>query len=173
MGPTAYLDDEWARRKPEPPVGERILTALLLTCRQVYLEALPILYRRNTFYFQANQFTPTVLSSLGRYSLLNIRSISIVHYVDVCDQDLIPPWSYVFPLTREMRLERLKLGFAGLTDQILGVQDDSWRYSDWAYGVYALNGLHRFSFFMRDTDTTSCLINRTFQHVLFGRKTDA
>ncbi|KAJ6554168.1 hypothetical protein B0H19DRAFT_1235603 [Mycena capillaripes] len=110
------VDDEWARRKPElPPLGERIPIALLLTCRRVYLEALPIMHRRNTFYFQANQFAPIVLSSLGRYCLSNIRSISIVHYVDIPHENNIPPWESVFALIREMRLESLEFGFAGLT----------------------------------------------------------
>ncbi|KAJ6554210.1 hypothetical protein B0H19DRAFT_1293719 [Mycena capillaripes] len=168
------VDDKWARRKPElPPSGEGIPIALLLTCRQVYLEALPIMHRRNTFYFQADQFAPIVLSSLGLYCLPNIRSISIVHYVDIPNENNTVPWESVFALIREMRLESLEFGFAGLTYKISEIRDASWIHSEWVHGIlFNKKGLRRFRFFVRDRDRASSWIDRSFRQMLFGHGAD-
>ncbi|KAJ7262043.1 hypothetical protein C8J57DRAFT_1336055, partial [Mycena rebaudengoi] len=54
--------------------------ALLRTCRQVYLEALPILHQRNTFRLDTESAPGIILGGLGLYSLPNIRSVEVEFY---------------------------------------------------------------------------------------------
>ncbi|KAJ7041902.1 hypothetical protein C8F04DRAFT_1077688 [Mycena alexandri] len=47
----------------------------LLSCRQAYIEALPILHQRNTFHLPADHLETVVSGALGSYCLPDIRSV--------------------------------------------------------------------------------------------------
>ncbi|KAJ7226678.1 hypothetical protein GGX14DRAFT_626707 [Mycena pura] len=57
---------------------DKIALPLLLTCRQIYLEALPTLYQHNTFYVPLRIFELAMLRGLGPHSLPLIRDVHII-----------------------------------------------------------------------------------------------
>src|ERR1700761_7283086 len=57
---------------------DQITLPLLLTCRQIYLEALPALYQHNTFYVPLRIFELAMLRGLGPHSLSLIRDVHII-----------------------------------------------------------------------------------------------
>ncbi|KAJ7461117.1 hypothetical protein FB451DRAFT_1269007 [Mycena latifolia] len=87
--------------------AEVIPIALLFVCRQVYLEALPILHGRNTFHFRAHELEVVVLAALGRYCLLDLRSVYLFHGA----RFRMPWWADVAALLRQMRLDSLAFEF--------------------------------------------------------------
>nr|GAT49445.1 predicted protein [Mycena chlorophos] len=58
--------------KPDP-----LCIALLSTCRQIYLEAHPILLSHNTFAFDADGLRATLLAGLGEWNLPLLRAVCI------------------------------------------------------------------------------------------------
>jgi hypothetical protein len=87
---------------------DMIPIALLLSCRQVYLEALHILHRYNTFHFLVHELEVIVHSALGGFCLPDIRSVYLCHN---CRTMYVPPWAVVFPLLRKMGLRNLAFEF--------------------------------------------------------------
>ncbi|KAJ7041941.1 hypothetical protein C8F04DRAFT_1390810 [Mycena alexandri] len=83
---------------------EGINPSLFLSCRQVYLEALPILYGSNTFYFLAHEVEAIVLPALGHYYLPEIRSVYLFETTSI-----VPSWSGVFSVLQQMRLTTLAM----------------------------------------------------------------
>ncbi|KAJ6468318.1 hypothetical protein C8R45DRAFT_1018283 [Mycena sanguinolenta] len=128
----------------------RIPIALLLTCRQVYVEALRILHQRNTFCFPALNFDRLFDSSLGRYSLPNIRRLGIYvpyMYGGSYDFDDQSTWPTVFPLIHEMpHLESLALDFGKTIFTASGffVDSDVNMHTVWAHAVLGIRGLRHF-----------------------------
>lgn len=129
--------------------AERISPALLLSCRQVYAEALPILHQRNTFHFWASQLEVVVGSALGEYCLPDIRSVYIYHD-NVWAVHETRPWKDVFPILQQMSLGRVAFEFAtepelAELDPYVAVLDDSW-----ARGVLGLRNLQRFELWIHN-----------------------
>ncbi|KAJ7490973.1 hypothetical protein FB451DRAFT_1389717 [Mycena latifolia] len=94
--------------------AEKIPIALLFACRQVYLEALPILHQRNTFHFQVDEFEVVLLAALGRYCLPDIRSVYLCRTYHSFG---VPNWSNVFELLRQMGLHSLIFEFTARVDE--------------------------------------------------------
>ncbi|KAJ6606073.1 hypothetical protein DFH09DRAFT_1119232 [Mycena vulgaris] len=82
--------------------ADSIPTGFLFSCRQVYLEALPILHQRNTFHFRVHELVAVVLSGLGRYCLPDIRSIHLLHSYRGFRA---PVWATAFALSRRWALK--------------------------------------------------------------------
>ncbi|KAJ7184622.1 hypothetical protein C8R46DRAFT_1064657 [Mycena filopes] len=106
--PSYYTpDDDLARGAV--PIDRRVLAAdfispqLLRSCRQVYIEALPVLHQRNTFHLPADHLATVVDGALGSYCLPDIRSVYLE--CNIYPQD--GPPDTVVPLLRRMGLRRL------------------------------------------------------------------
>ncbi|KAJ7173478.1 hypothetical protein C8R46DRAFT_1082933 [Mycena filopes] len=89
--------------------ADKIPVALLLTCRSVYVEALPLIHQRNTFYFHLEDFQPALQSGLGQYCLKDIRNVYLYHSYP--DRPLMRRWDSAFATLQQMRLDTLTLEF--------------------------------------------------------------
>ncbi|KAF8205790.1 hypothetical protein K438DRAFT_1757117 [Mycena galopus ATCC 62051] len=129
-------------------LAEPISLSLLLVCRTVYTEALPILHHRNTFYFWACDLETIARSALGAYCFPDIRSVHVVY--DSAAYNVIPV------LKRMRGLERLAIQFSPdqlaihfPSDQLLRVEQtgsDPHRAvleSAWARDILGLRSLRR------------------------------
>ncbi|KAJ7663884.1 hypothetical protein DFH06DRAFT_335615 [Mycena polygramma] len=87
--------------------ADNISVAVLRTCRSVYLEVLPIVHRRNTFYFHLEDFRPAIECGLGEYCLSDLRSVYLYH----CGYPDRPRWDPAFGTLQRMRLHSLALEF--------------------------------------------------------------
>ncbi|KAJ7490984.1 hypothetical protein FB451DRAFT_1221600 [Mycena latifolia] len=132
--------------------AEKIPIALLFACRQVYLEALPVLHQRNTFHFQVDEFKVVLLAALGRYCLPDIRSIYLCHTYRSFG---VPNWSKVFELLRQMGLHSLIFEFTARADEWKNLErdlqldrsvPDGW----WSAGVVKIRNLRRLEVFFKD-----------------------
>ncbi|KAJ7233095.1 hypothetical protein C8J57DRAFT_170241 [Mycena rebaudengoi] len=133
-----------------PRQTDMLPVALLRACRQVYVEALPILHQRNTFYFNAKDFRPAILGALGEYSFGNIRSVHLTR----CSFRIWLGRS-VFSLLPRMGLRSLTIEF----------QEDEWMamlYADtpqadcsldsqWCQDLLSLPKLQRFDVIFKDS----------------------
>ncbi|KAJ7455798.1 hypothetical protein FB451DRAFT_1184092 [Mycena latifolia] len=127
--------------------ADGIPIALLLSCRQVYLEALPILHQRNTFHFQVREFEAIVLAALGRYCLPDIRSVCLCQAPNAMfPSGNVSGWGYTFPLLQQMGLHFLALEFALDSEQRYMTP---WELldSEWNYNVASIRNLRRFELF--------------------------
>ncbi|KAJ7819780.1 hypothetical protein B0H14DRAFT_2835708 [Mycena olivaceomarginata] len=131
--------------------AERVSTAVLLACRQIYLEAQPILYQRNTFYVSVHNLEMAILTGLGEFCLPNIRSLYLYHNYRTT---YIPPWATVFPRLQQMRLTHLVFEF-----EIYGASWDRWTAHNprvdvlndtWARSVFSIRTLSQFGLFIKD-----------------------
>ncbi|KAJ6567042.1 hypothetical protein B0H19DRAFT_1374373 [Mycena capillaripes] len=86
-----------------------IVTTLLRCCRQLYVEAQPILLQRNIFYFPVHELEMIVLTALGTHCLPDIRSVYLYH--NYRSTQFVPPWAAVFPLLQRMHLTHLMFEF--------------------------------------------------------------
>ncbi|KAJ7656663.1 hypothetical protein B0H17DRAFT_1146099 [Mycena rosella] len=130
-------------------VTEGIPTALLLSCRQVYFEALPILHRCNTFHAQVGEFEEVLLAALGRHYLPDIRNIYLCYSYSTLNS-VRPQWTAVFALLRQMRLQSLTFEFQ---DRLEGTELDpagAVLDSPWARGVLGIRNLRRFELFFKN-----------------------
>ncbi|KAF8166574.1 hypothetical protein K438DRAFT_1856983 [Mycena galopus ATCC 62051] len=89
--------------------AESIPLALILTCRAVYVEALPIIHRRNTFSFHLGQFP-------------HIREIYLYHPKHPVSSFI---WETAFDILRHMRLDTLILELH--SNDCAVVYNDAWR----------------------------------------------
>ncbi|KAJ6606078.1 hypothetical protein DFH09DRAFT_1119240 [Mycena vulgaris] len=121
--------------------ADAIPTGLLLSCRQVYLEALPILHQGNTFHFHALELEDVVLAALGRYCLPDIRSVYLVH--SSCGP---LPWSVVFGLLHKMRLDTLVFEFGKPKNLRFDIRTPVLLES-WPRDLLAIRTLRRFEIF--------------------------
>ncbi|KAJ7819060.1 hypothetical protein B0H14DRAFT_2837557 [Mycena olivaceomarginata] len=131
---------------PDEPVSLRgllrtdsINTTLLLSCRQVYLEALPTIHRYNTFGIHVCQLETVIASGWGAHCLPDICSLHLYHDYRSTPA---PPWSAVFQLLRQMRLNKLVFEFAFqlLEWSELSPQRDVFNTA-WGRGVLSMKGL--------------------------------
>ncbi|KAJ6606079.1 hypothetical protein DFH09DRAFT_1119241 [Mycena vulgaris] len=169
------VDDPDSANKLDVP-ADRITVALLLSCRQVYLEALPIMHQRNTFHFYSHEFKPVVLIALGHYCLPDIRSVYLLHshYKGI----YAPNWTEVADLLSQMRLESLAFEFkvdrvdwapVELHKPVL----DGW----WSSRVVKIRNLRRFDILFTDGDLPKCPTYRTdavqrFRDLMIGPRAD-
>ncbi|KAF7375274.1 hypothetical protein MSAN_00414200 [Mycena sanguinolenta] len=163
------------------PTAE-IPISLLLTCRQVHIEALPILYQRTTFCFPALNFDSLFDASLGRYSLLNIRRLSIYvpyMYGGSYDFDDQSTWPTVFPLIHKMpHLESLALDFGKTIFTASGFFADSEvkMHTVWAHAVLSIRGLRHFRLSIKFVEGVSPErereIEQRFQRLMVGPGAD-
>ncbi|KAJ7461213.1 hypothetical protein FB451DRAFT_490596 [Mycena latifolia] len=131
--------------------AERIPIALLAACRQVYLEALPILHGHNTFHFQVHELEVVALAALGKYCLPGLRSVHLFN-----SWFRWPRWSDIAAFLQQMRLENLALEFefdmphADLTHLELdrGVPDGGL----WTGAVVKIRNLRQFNVFLTAGD---------------------
>ncbi|KAJ7461121.1 hypothetical protein FB451DRAFT_1498267 [Mycena latifolia] len=87
---------------------EALPIALLSACRQVYVEALPILHGRNTFSCSVQDLEVVALAALGRYCLPNLRSVYLFHSYR---RFRTPGWANIAAFIQQMRLETLAFEF--------------------------------------------------------------
>ncbi|KAJ6567095.1 hypothetical protein B0H19DRAFT_718759 [Mycena capillaripes] len=141
------------------PAADRISTALLLSCRQVYLEALPIMHRRNTFHFLAHELEIIVLSALGGYCLSNIRSVCLRHHYRTMNA---APWAMVFQLLHQMQLRELafEFDFQLLEWSEITPQRDVLN-TDWGRRVLGMRNLREFGLFFTNGDPPEYPVYRT------------
>jgi hypothetical protein len=132
--------------KLDVPV-DNVPIAFVLSCRQVYLEALLILHQRNTFRFLVHEFETVLLAALY---LPDIRSIYLYHDYTTCSH---PPWSAVVPLLQQMPIERLvfefslpRLDWTGFSPH-KGLLD-----IPWARSVIGIRNLRYLDLFFKDGD---------------------
>ncbi|KAJ7184600.1 hypothetical protein C8R46DRAFT_1064580 [Mycena filopes] len=158
---TRYYDRDRARNLRDGPskLGfpvEGINPALFLSCRQVYLEALPILYGSNTFYFLAHQVATIVQSALGPSYLSEIRSVYLFEI------GRVHSWPDVSLQLQKMRLTTLSLTLESLYIQTKAGVDlvDT----PWAHGILAIRNLRVFELtFTRDVVSQKELAERCRQ----------
>ncbi|KAJ6567092.1 hypothetical protein B0H19DRAFT_1374410 [Mycena capillaripes] len=138
---------------------DRIFIALLLSCRQVYLEALPIMHRRNTFHFLVHEFEVIVLSALGGYCLADIQSVYLSHNYRTM---YVPPWATVFPLLHRMRLRDLtfEFDFRRLEWTEITPQRDVFNTA-WGRSVLGVRNLRAFGLFFKNGDPLEYPVYRT------------
>ncbi|KAJ7119069.1 hypothetical protein C8R44DRAFT_789944 [Mycena epipterygia] len=157
-------------------LADAIPTALLLSCRQVYLEALPILHRRNVFHFTVHEFQVVVLAALGRHCLPDIRSVYLCH--SYRRNPYVPPWAAVFELLQQMRLDSLAFEFEveKLQRTELG-PGRSLLDSAWGSRVVHIRNLRWFEFFFKDGDPPEYPLYRInavqrLQELMIGTEAD-
>ncbi|KAJ7684339.1 hypothetical protein DFH06DRAFT_4708 [Mycena polygramma] len=155
-------------------------TALLRTCRQIYLEARPILYQRNTFYFTAHDLEATVLFALGTHCLPDIRSVHLYHTYR--QSQFVPPWAAIFPLLQQMRLTHLVFQFE-LDNRLLNGHVP-WFNSHvdvlegtWAQSVLGIRNLYQFGLFFEGEEGPQDLGYRTqiaegLRELMIGTRAD-
>ncbi|KAJ7157490.1 hypothetical protein C8R46DRAFT_1355779 [Mycena filopes] len=137
-----------------------IPVALLLTSRQVYLEALPLLHSSNTFYIPIEQFEAVVHTAFQPEALPHIRSVYLP-YADPRPRSFGSPWwSHVVVRLRTMTaLEALTFEFGAAAEDLLGPpsarSNPHGRALDsvWGRGVLSLRTLHFFALFFAQGDT--------------------
>nr|GAT47736.1 predicted protein [Mycena chlorophos] len=113
--------------------------AVLHTCRQLYLDGLPILHCKNTYEFQVGTFSQLYLGALGLYCISNIRHISF--HIQMHNDEA--SWERAFDLLRMMQLETLCLFFGPyypLERLLKLIALDG----DWALRLLAIRGLRAF-----------------------------
>ncbi|KAF8134725.1 hypothetical protein K438DRAFT_1997615 [Mycena galopus ATCC 62051] len=158
-------------------VEAKIPIALLLTCRQIYLEALPTLHQRNTFCFPADDFA-ALFSALGRHCLPHIRYLNIyAPYKYRHGYSLDRTWRTVFPNVRKMRLMNLALGFKNAHTATGPFRDiDAIMDTLWAHSVLGIRGLRRFRLSLKFVDgvppTLGLEIEGKFQQLMIGPGAD-
>ncbi|KAJ7154221.1 hypothetical protein C8R46DRAFT_1119060 [Mycena filopes] len=143
---------------------EGINTALFLSCRQVYLEALPILYGSNTLYLLAHQVATIVRSALVSSYLSEIRS---VHLFEI---GRVHSWPDVSLQLQKMRLTTLSLTLESMYIQTKGGVDLA--VTPWAHGILAIRNLRVFELtFTRDVVSQNELAERCKQ-LMIGPEAD-
>ncbi|KAJ7131388.1 hypothetical protein C8R44DRAFT_57087 [Mycena epipterygia] len=157
--------------------ADAIPAALLLSCRQVFLEALPILHRRNVFHITVHELQFVVFAGLGRHCLPDIRSIYLCHSYRL-NTTYVPPWAAVFDLLQQMRLDSLAFEFE--VEKLQGTELDPGRSlldSAWGSRVVHIRNLRRFEFFLKDGDPPQYPLYRInavqrLQELMIGTEAD-
>ncbi|KAK7036004.1 hypothetical protein R3P38DRAFT_2698105 [Favolaschia claudopus] len=136
-------------------LAEKVTTAILLSCRQTYHEALPVLYGQNTFYCSVGELAPLVRIGLGTWCLPYIHSIDLDHNFplgSLWGTDSVV-WDIAFALLQQMNLKRLVFRFevanaVNWTERHPRV--DTLYDTEWADQVLGLRSLLSFALFLRD-----------------------
>ncbi|KAJ7119079.1 hypothetical protein C8R44DRAFT_188508 [Mycena epipterygia] len=155
--------------------ADAIPITLLLSCRKVYLEALPILHRSNVFHFTVHEFQAVVLAALGRHCLPDIRSVYLCHSYRRND---VTTWAAVFELLQQMRLDSLAFEFE--VGNLKWTELDPGRSlldSAWGSCVVHIRNLRRFEFFFKDGDPPEYPLYRInavqrLQELMIGTEAD-
>ncbi|KAJ7261859.1 hypothetical protein C8J57DRAFT_459234 [Mycena rebaudengoi] len=128
-------------------LADRLPVTFLRSCRQVYLEALPILHQSNTFYCTVNDFMPAMLGALGEHSFKDIRKVHLTQ----CSLRLWP-WRSVFPVLARMALRSLTLEFqeAEWTNSLYSEPPYFSLDSQWCRDLLSIRKLERFEMIFKD-----------------------
>jgi hypothetical protein len=168
------LDAESGPNKLDVP-ADGISTGLLFSCRQVYLEALPILRQRNTFYLQVYSLAD-VLASLGYYCLPDIRSVYLHHIFDDRASFHGRFWDVTLPLLQRMRLDSLVFEFEKYSSHLdSGSEPElaSVLYTEWGRGVLGIRNLRRLAIFLTPNPPVYMKnINQQFRKLMVGPGAD-
>ncbi|KAJ7765696.1 hypothetical protein B0H16DRAFT_1524040 [Mycena metata] len=169
---TRYYDHDRTHNLHDgpPKLGfpvEGINTSLFLSCRQVYLEALPILYGSNTFYFLAHQVEDIVMPALGHHYLSEIRSVYLF------EAGVVRSWFSVFSLLQQMRLTALAMciRFEGIER---GEGRDDPLHTFWGRGILGIRNLATFELLFRkdaDQPAQQALVERC-RELMMGPEAD-
>ncbi|KAJ7765670.1 glycoside hydrolase superfamily [Mycena metata] len=129
----------------------------LLSCRQAYIEALPILHQRNTFRFPADYLATVVSGALGSYCLPDIRSVYLqsLYY----SHDHGDPSNTVVTLLQQMNVSRLAFDF-----QFFPIPEPQ---SPWGRTVLEFRNLRRLEMWGDNQDVVS-----KFQQLMIGPGAD-
>ncbi|KAJ6622292.1 hypothetical protein B0H10DRAFT_1944688 [Mycena sp. CBHHK59/15] len=150
--------------------ADKIPVALLLSCRQVYLEGLPLMHQRNTFYFDVEDFQAAVLCGLGLYCLPDIRSVHLYHSWHYAR------WDAACCLLKKTGLDRLTLEFeivewTALDPSIYTVDND------WCRSLLGIRGLRTLDLFFRSGNPSEHPMHREtvqkqFRELMIGPGAD-
>ncbi|KAJ7700741.1 hypothetical protein B0H17DRAFT_210715 [Mycena rosella] len=163
--------------------ADAIATTLLLSCRQVYLEALPVLYRHNTLHVYVPNLEAVVRTAMGQHCLSDLRSLHLCHKYygpssEIFDSDA-PLWTAVFTLLKQMQIYCLVVDFQLF--QVDWTSLDSHRVLDsvWSRGVLELRNLRRFevSFKFKEVENPERLLMwsntvQALRHLMIGPGAD-
>ncbi|KAJ7119078.1 hypothetical protein C8R44DRAFT_789966 [Mycena epipterygia] len=117
-------------------------TGFLFSCRQVYLETLPMLHQRNTFSLAVGDLETIVHSALGRYCLPNIHRLYLHStYVHIWNART---WAGVLPLLQQMHLEYLAF-------EIEMEPEGAFLDGPWARTALCIRNLREFELFFIST----------------------
>ncbi|KAJ7700729.1 hypothetical protein B0H17DRAFT_1046455 [Mycena rosella] len=140
--------------------ADSIPVALLLSCRQIYLEALPVLHQQNTFHFRMHELEAVAHAGLGRYCLMDIHSIYLVY----SDRRYgWHNWIKMGAVLQQMRTEHLAFEFEFARSLQAGLHRgyvtelEGW----WGYAVATIWTLRRFELFFTDGDPPTEPLYRT------------
>ncbi|KAJ7860418.1 hypothetical protein B0H14DRAFT_2744697, partial [Mycena olivaceomarginata] len=125
-----------------------IPVALLLACRAVYVEALPIMHRQNTYYFGLRDLPKILQCSFGQYCLPEIRKLYI-HQNHYYSFEVFPVglWDSMFETLQHMCIEVLTLEFTVDSAQ---VQRENFRVDNtWRLGLLAIRHLRTLNIFFQ------------------------
>ncbi|KAJ7147618.1 hypothetical protein C8R43DRAFT_1010142 [Mycena crocata] len=155
--------------------AEMIPVGLLLACRQVYLEVLPILHQRNTFYFYLEDFRPAIQCGLGQYCLPDIRRVYLFHSYP--DGPWARPWEPAFLTLQKMpRLDTLALEFEIL--EWTDVHPRTFSIDNaWCRNLLETRGLRSLDIFFRggnpvDNPDHRETVERTLRELMVGPEAD-
>ncbi|KAJ7777177.1 hypothetical protein B0H16DRAFT_1504583 [Mycena metata] len=154
--------------------GEKIPIALLLVCRSVYREVLPIIHQRYTFYFDVEDFQPALQAALGQYCLKDIRSLYLYHSYP--NRPLVRRWDSAFAMLQQMHVESLSLEFEIL--EWTEVHPHTFSLDNaWCRGLLAIRKLHNLSIFFRNGNPADCprhreAITQTLRDLMIGPGAD-
>ncbi|KAK7024069.1 hypothetical protein R3P38DRAFT_2627745 [Favolaschia claudopus] len=151
-----FLPVEDPQHNPQGVIflADRVTTAIILSCRQAYHEALPILYGQNTFCSSVGNLGALVRIGPGTWCLSYIHNVDLSHsFVSPLWKGSPVAWDKVFPLLEQMDLKRLVFRF----ELVIGVKwtecnprVDTLRDSEWAFRVLGFRSLQFFALFLRD-----------------------
>ncbi|KAJ7780174.1 hypothetical protein DFH07DRAFT_794067 [Mycena maculata] len=172
---TCYMPSEDPHRPNSMLVpADNIPVALLLSCRQVYLEALPIMHQKNTYHFHLEDFHPAIQYGLGQYCLPNIRSIYLYHSYP--ERPRTRSWDPTFRILQQMRLDALTLEFEILEWTELHPRTFSVD-SAWCRSLLAIRGLRILDIFFRsgnppDRPMYRETVVQTLRELMIGAEAD-
>ncbi|KAJ7233093.1 hypothetical protein C8J57DRAFT_170187 [Mycena rebaudengoi] len=131
-----------------------IPVAFLLSCRQVYLEALPTLHQRNRFYFRIQHFKIAVLCGFGPHWLPEIRNLYLLHIGGIHRT----VWNSVFPLLAQTSLDCLTIEFDPQSWLGVNIRARSLNFAtQWRRGLRGVRGLRHLEILFREGTPDSTL----------------
>ncbi|KAF7313333.1 hypothetical protein HMN09_00488800 [Mycena chlorophos] len=127
---------------PDPNKPRRLLrvpylgVAVLETCRQLYLEGLPVFHQRNIFQFDIRHFAKLFPCAPGLHCVGTVRHVSLL-YSRWADSEL---WTLTFDLLRMMQLETLSI-ISGISYNVRPLVESFALNKRWGRQLLAIRGL--------------------------------
>ncbi|KAJ7308569.1 hypothetical protein DFH08DRAFT_490302 [Mycena albidolilacea] len=175
---TTCYPAEWLSAPNDPGIvdpPDDIPVALLLACRAVYVEALPIMHHQNTYYFNLRDLPDILQCSLGQYCLPEIRKLYI-HQDFSFRVPTVGLWDSVFETLQHMCLEVLTLEFTVDSAQVHREGfpvDNAWRL-----GLLAIRHLRTLNIFFQTLgpdsplDAEKIIDVQAFRDLMIGPEAD-